>query len=544
MNRVRAMLGDRRRAQRGSVLSGVLIMTAFVAIISGALTTELSTNFLLSHNLMTRVNNQATVDSAIELTLSQLQTTPISQGCPNPGTATLNGRTAIASIVGCVPTVDSRSPQFITLAQSSAFNTGGAHPILPAAGLNDYMVGDSSGVLRNFQFGSANGWKFNLGGSVTAPPLAMVDPSGPPDVSILVASSNPTANGGCASTYCLALLSSDTGGTPSLRCYLPTGQVISMPAQGRSYPSLVYVGDLSGTVTVVGATEDGGCVQQASSTGTRPIVAGPFVFPGPVIKKAPSDVLYVVASDSNGSELDEYLYSTGKLGTSFTFAGSLTLPAVSAVGAAVDQGGLPARVAVTFAGGGVVVAGISAGFAMSLAATTALPTAMSGAPNWCQCPGGVTLAVGGRNGALFLLDPTLGLRAFLPSGGPAISTAPQSDGVGEWFYGADDGYLYELQQQAGKTLAVVGQFGPFDGAVTSGVQVGGCPEGLCAYLASGAGTAYVVQLDARNVIITACISTSPPACSGDNPRAWASVQVGVAGNLQTVHVEGWSYYSP
>lgn len=543
MRAIKELLRDRRRAQRGSVLSGVLIMTAFIAILSGALTTELSTNFLLSHNLVTRVGNQATVDSALELTLSRLQSTPISQGCPSPASATLNGRTATASIVGCAPTVDSRSPQFTRLAQTSAFSTGGVHAVLPAVGLNEYFLGDSSGVLRGFPFGGTSAWTFSLGGAITAPPLAMLDPGGATDVSILVPASNPTAGGGCGGPYCVALLSSDSGSAPSFQCYLATANVVSMPAAGRSYNNLAYVGDLSGAVQVFAASEGAGCAQQATVTGGEPVVAGPFVFIGPTIKKAPSDAIYVVRSDSSGSELDEYLYTTSKFGTSFALAASLALPAASAIGASIDQASLPARVAVTFAGGRVAVVNISTGFNMTLAASRTLGTALSGAPSWCKCPGGPSIAVGGDNGALYLLDPALNSLATLPAGGPAIRTPAQSDGVGDWFFGADDGYLYELQQ-AGSALTVVGQFGPFSGAVASGVQVGGCAAGLCAYLASDAGTAYVVQLDARNVVMTACISQAPPACSGDNPRVWASVQVGAAGSPNTVHVEGWSYYSP
>src|SRR4029077_6881565 len=222
---IKELLRDRRRAQRGSVLSGVLIMTAFIAILSGALTTELSTNFLLSHNLVTKVGNQATVDSALELTLSRLQSTPISQGCPSPASATLNGRPAPASIIGCAPTVDSRSRQFTGLVQTSGFSTEGVHAVLPAVGLNEYLVGDSSGVRQGFPFGSTSGWPFSLGGAITAPPLAMLDPSGSTDVSILVPTSNPTLNGGCGGTYCLALLSSDSGSAPAFRCYLATGNV-------------------------------------------------------------------------------------------------------------------------------------------------------------------------------------------------------------------------------------------------------------------------------------------------------------------------------
>jgi hypothetical protein len=493
---------------------------------------------------VTKVGNQATVDSALELTLSRLQSTPISQGCPSPASATLNGRTATASIIGCAPTVDSRSRQFTGLVHTSGFSTEGVHAVLPAVGLNEYLVGDSSGVLHGFPFGSTSGWPFSLGGAITAPPLAMLDPSGSSDVSILVPTSNPTLNGGCGGTYCLALLSSDSGSPPAFRCYLATGNVVSAPAQGRSYNDLAYVGDLSGAVHVLAATEDGGCAQPAPSTGDEPVVAGPFVFVGPTIKKAPSDEIYVVTSDASRSELDEYRYMTDRFGTSsITQIASLTLPAASAVGASIDQASLPARVAVTFAGGRVAVVNISTGFNMSLAASRTMATTLSGAPSWCQCPGGPSIAVGGDNGALYLFDPALNSLATLPAGGAAIRTPAQSDGVGDWFVGADDGYLYELQT-AGSALAVVGKFGPFSGAVASGVQVGGCAAGLCAYLASDAGTAYIIQLDARNVVMTACISQAPPACSGDNPRVWASVQVGAAGSPSTVHVEGWSYYSP
>jgi hypothetical protein len=59
VNKLRALLADGRLSQRGSVLSGVLIITAFLAIISGALMTELSTNFLLSNALVNRVSTEA-----------------------------------------------------------------------------------------------------------------------------------------------------------------------------------------------------------------------------------------------------------------------------------------------------------------------------------------------------------------------------------------------------------------------------------------------------------------------------------------------------
>src|SRR6266849_6467888 len=109
VNVLRALLADRRRSQRGSVLSGVLIIVAFLAIIAGALMTELSTNFLLSNALVNRVGTEATVNSAAELALSQLQNTALNSGCPTPSAVTLNGQTAAVSVVSCAPVVDQRS---------------------------------------------------------------------------------------------------------------------------------------------------------------------------------------------------------------------------------------------------------------------------------------------------------------------------------------------------------------------------------------------------------------------------------------------------
>src|SRR5260370_18136753 len=114
MTPIRALLKDRRRSQRGSVLSGVLIMTAFIAIISGALMTELSTNFLLSNTMLNRVANEATDNSAIELSLSQLQATQLNAPCPSLPTTSVNNLKASAVYLSSWPTVRAaqRSLQF------------------------------------------------------------------------------------------------------------------------------------------------------------------------------------------------------------------------------------------------------------------------------------------------------------------------------------------------------------------------------------------------------------------------------------------------
>jgi hypothetical protein len=506
--------------------------------------TELSGNFLLSRNLQARVASQATVNSAMELALSRLGTTAISAGCPGAGPVALNGLTAVTSFRECEPVADSGSPPFTQIASSSPFNVDGTHAVLGASGVNDYLVGDAGGNVFDYAFGHTSGWRVALGGSIQAPPTAITDPSGPPDVSTLVPVNGPTAGSGCTSQRCVALLSGQPGSAPSLKCYMVAAATVSAsPAQGRNFPSVVYFGDGNGDLYAFDPTEDGACAQSAAITSSSGpgIVAGPVVFPS----GSSSDAIYAIASDGSSSRLIRYTYNGGG-GGDLDQATTLALPAASVQGIALDQTGLPARMAITFAGGTVAIVQINTNFSMSLQSSVNLGTSIADAPYWCHCPGGAdVIGVGGQNGSLYLLDSSLNTLATLPAGGPAIATTPQSDGVGDWFFGGSDGYLYEAQRGlVSSNIDVVHRYGPFAGAIGSGTQVGACAAGLCVYLGSVNNAAYVVRLDARDAVITACLSTAPPACSGVNPRLWASVQVGETGRLQTVHIEGWSYYSP
>src|SRR5712692_1665706 len=129
-------------------------MTTFIGIIAGALMTELSSNFLLSRVLVNRVGSEATVNSAAEMALDQLQNTPLINGCPGvlpatplPTPVTLNGRTAAVSYVSCWPTVDVRSPRFTSISAGSSINIDGTHSVIPGTGQDLYVVGDSSGNI-------------------------------------------------------------------------------------------------------------------------------------------------------------------------------------------------------------------------------------------------------------------------------------------------------------------------------------------------------------------------------------------------------------
>jgi hypothetical protein len=554
---LRALLGDRRRAQRGSVLSGVLIITAFLAIISGALVTELSTHFLLSRALVNRVANEATVNSAMELALDQLQNTPLASGCPGlTNMPPVNGRQASVSYVSCWPTVR-ESPQFRSIASSAAFNIDATHSVIPGAGKDVYLVGDSGGRLYQYAFGSSRPtWSKDLGTSITGPPLAMqaVDPrSGvldPQEILNLVPIAG-SAGSGCTASACVELLAQYTLlPAPDVFCFMPaTAPVTSRPAAGVAFPQVAYFGDSGGTLYASTATEYS-CGRKAfvATPGNAAIIAGPIVFPN-----GNRDEVYVVTSvtNSKGTTINQLLHYTYQENTSpsLTLSDTLTLSSrfSNAVGVAVEKNGVPAKVAITFAGGGVAVVQIDSTFHPSLVKSAGLAAGIAAAPYWCSCPAGSQIGVTGLNGTLYVLDANLltPVGSYQVPSASAIRTAPASDGVGQWYFGADDGYLYELQQTPGQpALVQVGLYGDGRlGKVGSSVQVAGCPAGICVYLGS-ANNAYIVSLDARDARLTACLTNSPPACSGDNPRLWAQVEVGSISSPQTVHVQGWSYYSP
>lgn len=538
MSHLRALLADRKRSQRGSVLSGVLIMTAFVAILSGALLTALSTNFLLSHRLVTRVADEATVSSAVELSMSRLQATQLNSPCPSLAPLTLNNLTAVPAYSGCFPTVDVRSPQFTQLPSSAAFRVDGTHAQLGA--LNDYVVGNAGGTVLDYTFGSTTPrWTLALGGAVTGQPLVLNDPNnGGHYLDAL-----PLSGGACSpSPYCLNVRSDDGSATPPpFLCSIGLNTpVVTQPAASPTNGGLGYYG--YGSILEATDLSTGGhlCDWEANATipGGQPITAGPLAFRCTNGCGNQSDEVYAVVSDSSSSTLYWYRYRSGSLNQ----MGSLALPWGKAAGLDVSAATLPASVAITFHEGGVALVHLAASGAMSLAGSTALSNVdIQGAPNWCvQC--GNTIGVGGSDGILYLFDSSLSLRWTFDTGGSAITTTPNADGAANWYVATDDGYLHELQLQ-GSTLTRVKRYGPM-AQFGSSVQIGTCPAGICLYLGAVNSNGYLVQLDARDAVIWACLSTAPPACSGINPRVWAQVEIGVAGNTQVVHVQGWSYYSP
>jgi hypothetical protein len=546
---LRELLRDRKRAQRGSVLSGVLIIVAFISILAGALMTELSTNLLLSRALVNRVGNEATVNSAVELAFNSLQSTPVAGGCPGLASINLNGRTAAVTYRSCLPVVDSGSTPLQRLATSAPVNVDGSHWILPAQGRNDYVVGDSAGNVFDYTFDTmTRRWKLALGGAVTGPPLEMSDPSNQPDGVIdMIPISNPQPgpNPACGqSRYCVASIKDDSDGSPTVQCFMPAGAAVTaQPAAGIANNDLTYFGDANGTLFVYDADE-GNCAPLAIATVGRgsAVVAGPVVFAG----SNGTDNLYLVASNGTSSQLLHYTFKSQNQDQDLQLINDTVSLQGRAVGMALEPGTLPSRLAIAFAGGQVSLTQIAANFTTSLLGSTNLQVSIAGAPHWCQCPGGNLIGVGGGNGALYLLDMALNRSATYPAGGPAINTTPTADSAGDWFFGARDGAVYEVQRTAGQTTMTLGtSFGSAAGQISSSPVLGTCQTSwICIYVGSTDSHLYVVPLDARRAVFSACISTSPPSCSGTNPRLYASVEVGSWTSANTVRVGVWSYYSP
>lgn len=540
MKALRAILSDRQRSQRGSVLSAVLIIVAFLAIISGALTTELSTNFLLSKDLVNRVNTEATVNSAAELTINGLQAASLNAQCTG-SSVTLNRQTASATVTSCAAVIDRRSPQsFTSIASSNPFQLDAMHAL---SGLDDYVVGDSGGNVFDYTYGhSVARWTLGLGGSLTATPLVMRDPNNPGQFLDLVPASGPA----CApASPCIKAFSDDgSNSPPNPQCTMPAATTVeSQPAAGVRFPYIAFAGDSSGNVYSIDLSTSGTtCDVEESLPAGQAVTAGPVVFACQIgCGGSRPDEVFVVTSNGTSSHLVHFTFaSSGNL----TAAGSIALPGGNASGLAVESPTLPSRLAISFGGGQVAVVQIDAGANPSLVGSVGLPPAINGAPFWCHCPGSLNLiGVGGDNGTLYVLNSSLSTYATYP-GGSAIKTAPAADGAGNWYFAAADGHLYEVQKSAsGSTMTLAASYGSAGAAITSSPVVGTCPVGICVYMASADSHAYLVSLDARAAVITACI-TPPSSCSSVNPRLWTRVEIGVAGDPKVVHIQGWSYYSP
>jgi hypothetical protein len=542
MKALRTLLADGKRSQRGSVLSAVLIMVAFLSIIAGALMTELSTNFLLSHALANRVSTEATVDSALATAIDQLQNAPRGVSCPSFPPEGPNGPTAI--VVGnCAAAV-------IPLTQSGVPISSDGALLSPSQGRYDYVYSDSGGTIYHYSNGSLSSPPIALRGNLRGPLLSIVDQSG--EIADLVPMDRPSlrATPGCGSSNddCVALVDEGPAQGPAqspgaLRCYMPAnGEITARPAASPSFPNVVYFGDQAGYLWAYDSTASGSCrfLAVVGPIG-GPVIAGPLVFQN---LQTSQDEIYLVVGGSP-SRLLQYSWSAGSptFGSGSDSDG-MSLRANNAFGIALEPGALPSRIAIAFAGGVIGEARIETNFSTTLPVSPVNPRNMptfSGAPYWSHLPSGQDqIGIGGSDGRLYVMDGNLNLvGSYL--GPSAINTSPSADQGGDWFFGGADGQLYEVQP----TMVPGAIYYYGSSAISSSSPLlGQCSTGSCIYF-----PAFIVPLSDRDVQLSACIG-SGTTCSGVNPRLWAHVAVSSATNTtsgaspQTVHVQGWSYYSP
>jgi hypothetical protein len=573
MKQLQLLLHDRRRRQRGSVLSAVLIIVAFLSILIGALLTELTDSFLVSRDLVSRVNTEATVTSSVELAIHQLQGGPVPAVCAKDArgpwfVVNLNGHNAAVT-----QTCQAIVPEDNQRLAGGFFTVDGIHDTV---GGNRYLVGDATGRLAAYPIGQSNAsWSVGLGGALTAPPTTAADPNGSVDILVPVAKSADGCGGHCVVLY------SEGSGAPALRCTFAASNTVGTGAAAEAVPAgfnanfagYAFFGDASGTLYVYDGTSNG-CPRQVQATISGRLAGAPLVYPDktPNNGNTVSDELFVLVTSSSGTSLQHWRYTETKgcsdggdcdnqQAPTLTQVSSQSLNGTNAVGydtsAAAPTPGTPLGLAVATASGRLDVARITvdsrANYGMTSVASAMLPngSVAARAPNWCHCPGQDLIGVGSTNGFLYLYTNGLNLAYSYdgqPDGRPAINSTPTADSNGDWYFGASDGSVYDVEiPMTGTQLFKAARFGPGPSAsITSSPIATSCPNGPCLYFgSSNAGSWYYRIGSTRVSDLRACVSTAAGSTTcADNPRLWARVLVpGPAGGTQVL-VQGWSFYSP
>jgi hypothetical protein len=567
VRQLQAVLHDRRRRQRGSVLSALLIIVVFVSILIGALLTEVTDAFVLSRDLVTRVQSEATVSSAVELAIHGLQSSAVPPDCAqdtslNPlpprtetWSLTLNGRPATVT-QKCTAIL----PEVATGLASGSFTVDGIHDTV--AGRNRYLVSDAFGRLTAYAFGMTSAtWSIGLGGAPTAPPMTAVDSNGSVDILVPVANK-------------MVVFNELTGAAPTFRCNLPASAAVRASAAASvSFPGYVFFGDSGGNLYVYDTSSPncGPAALTSAGVGGK-VVGAPLVFSGGGHESG-TDEVFVLVTSSSGTSLQHWSYTEplvcnndngngegdcnngrGRRQPRPTLSLVRTIPlsGANAVGYSTSATAPPMTLVVTTGSGRLDLAQITASYNMSSGASITLPNGAvtARAPYWCQCPGPDLIGVGGTNGELYLFTTGLSLAYQYDGqadGRPAINTTPMADANGEWYFGANDGYVYDVEiPVSGTQLFKAARFGP-GGAITSSPIVGACPSGPCMYFGSSTAGSYFARIGITRVSdLRACLSSAAGSttCVG-NPHLWARVQVGPAKvwGANGAYVQGWSFYS-
>ncbi|MDQ2942208.1 MAG: hypothetical protein M3R21_00880, partial [Candidatus Dormibacteraeota bacterium] len=556
MKQLQLLLRDRRRRQRGSILSSVLIIVAFLSILVGALMTELTNSFLLSRTLVTRMQSEATVSSAVELAINRLQNDVQSGTVPAncaqdarraPSMPTLNQQFAHVMQQKCIAIV----PEVATSLASGSFEVDGIHDTV--AGRNRYLVANKSGSMYSYNFSTGNlTWQVSIGGQPTAPPSTMASTGNSVDILVPVANK-------------IVVFNEPRGSAPTFRCNLAASATVrASAAAGVSFPDYAFFGDSGGKLYVYD-TSSSGCGPAALTSvavGGR-VVGAPLVFSSDPGESGSDEVIVLVTTSSstslkhfsyteplvcnNGNDEGDCDHGGRRKQPTFTPAGSLQLNGSNALGYDTNGSALPMNLVVATGSGRLDLAQINSSYRMSPVASIALPdgAVTAGAPYWCQCPGPDLIGVGGTNGKLYLFTTRLSPAYQYDGqadGRPAINTAPMADANGEWYFGANDGYVYDVEIPMGGTqMFKAARFGP-GGAIASSPIVGGCPAGPCMYFGSSTAGSYFARIGFTRVSdLRACLSSADGSTCVGNPQLWAQVAVGsAASGPNTITAKGVS----
>jgi hypothetical protein len=561
-------LERRQRSQRGSVLSGLLIIVAFLSILGSALMSEISSQFLMTRNVVDQVRAQATVEAGMENAISQLQYRVVPYRCstdqPNPiGPITVNQQWAAANEITCRQIV----PDVARGLESGPFTIDGTHVSIGAHDV--FLVADQSGNLYSYRFGQTNPlWQRSLGSTVTGPP-------------------NEMAYGGyyleATPTGSSVSLVNDFGTSASVVCSMAaSGWVTSRPGfgAGTSFPSYTFFGDDAGVLHVY----DPSCNAPTSASAALGgyVVSGPLVLPGTVttnqnngpclgngeggdrlITTTTAEV-FVLVSNSSGSALVDATLAEDSTGsntqTCWITNNRQSLSFGNATGLSFYANGGTYLAAISFGGGQLQVASITAvpahgqssGFtySMSRGQSVSLGGSFSHAPSWSSDGS----EVGASNGQSLLVFDSGLKQLFRYDGQAAIDTSPSSDIHGDWYFGADDGYVYDVEPPAPGSAemfkaARVGLGGKVQSSPVVGSPADGCSGNVCMYFGDASKGSYFVQIgNIRVMQLRSCmaLSTSSTSCvtaSANNPSLWARLEVGDPTYMQgqSVNVIGWAY---
>ena len=574
-------LERRRRSQRGSILSALLIIIAFLSIIGSALMSEISSQFLMTRSLVDQVTAQATDQSALESAITALKTRGVPPQCstdqPKPmGPIALNNEWGATNQIVCRGIV----PDVAHGLAAGGFMVDGTH----VGAHRTYLVGDQNGNVFSYQFGQNAQllWERSVGHAVTAPPDEMAFGG-----HFLAAIPN-----GNSMTFV-----NDFGSSASTGCSVSTSSVVrARPGfgAGTAFPTYTFFGDDSGRLYVSDPT----CQAPAppsTQLGGR-VVGSVLVLPGTVttnqrngacpggefgegqdrVTTTTADVIVLISSSSS-SALVDVTYTEDKAGSiteTCWITHPRTLSSVNATGISYYASGNTTLAAVGFAGGQLQLATITASsaegrssgftYALSRGQSVQLGGSVMDAPRWSADGSDVGVSAGST---LFVFDR--GLRQLYRYDNQApITSSPAADIHGDWYFGANDGYVYDVEPvgpgtpstqacnagslKNGNNLWCAARFG-LGGQIQSSPIVGsasdGCAGNVCMYFGDASKGSYFVQIgnirvmELRSCITSGTSSTSCVTASANNPSLWARLEVGDPTYMQgrSVNVIGWAY---